>query len=276
MMLDQPLIDKIIAQVLARLAGEQVSMNSRNVVVLFCGARAGSKAGLEAIRRLSNSSHKFSVMRTDAARSITPEAVLREAGATDILLSDPRLDVASLVKRTDILLIPTLTTRMAGILSLGLMESPAATFILRMLLAGKPVVAIKDAADPSGRVAQEVYGGKSGAAPALRAQIEGHLRALSSYGVELVSEGDFLLSMERLLLNQKGTFGSTNTESLLRQEVRTQDFISHSKIMLNGIVTERDLAGFEQGASVTCQSGTKFTAQAQDTAQRLQLKLNYI
>lgn len=264
MSLDQTLIDEIVNRVLTLLSKQQNSVSTKNILFLFSGAKAGTEAGLEAIRRLSGSSHTFSVMRTESARNIIPEARLREAGAQDLVIADSRTDIAGLVKRTDLLLIPTLTTRLVGHLALGLMESPAATLILRTLLAGKSVIGIKDASDPAGYVARQVYGGKREASPALYSILEKNLTTLECFGMELVSETDFLTALDRRLQGQGIASGS---------KVVLPGSVGTASLQLSGIVTERDLMGLVEGSVVFCAPGTRLTAQAQDSARRLRLQL---
>ena len=267
--MDEAIVDKIVARILAQLAKEQISSEPKQVVMLFTGARAGTKAGLEAIRRLSGSKHSLTVMHTESARSIIPEDKVREAGATEIVGAGPWVDVAGLACKADLLLIPTLTTRMAGILALGLMDSPAATLVLRTLLAGKAVVAIKDGADPNGYVSEKIYGAKPGAAPALRAKLESYLAALSSFGVELVSEGDFLVRMERRLLTGPVSISTSNASVPVASRPATQ---------FGGatIVTASELMHYVPGSTIRLGAGSRLTPQAEDTAKRLRLALEFV
>ena len=275
MMIDQNLIDRIIAEVLARLKNGLPETEKRNVVILFTGARKGSDAGLEAINRLSRSQHCVSVMQSAASKNILPESKLREAGARTIIETGPQTDIAHLVKKMDLLLVPTLTTRMAGILALGLMESPAATLILRALLAGKPVIAVKDASDPEGYVAEHIYGGKPGASPALRAVLNGYLKTLESFGMELVCEEYFLKTMELRLAALQPVLGALSEKTgVLPVSLPTVPAFQVRR--LSGFVTERDLLDFEPDMLVQCAADTRFTPQAKDTLQRMRLRLEFI
>ena len=271
--MDEAIVDKVVARIMALLNKEPVCTDPKQVTMLFSGARAGTDAGLEAIRRLSKSKHGLTVMHTDAAKSIIPEEKVREAGATDIVGSGPWVDIAGLACRSDLLLIPTLTTRMAGILALGLMETPAATLVLRTLLAGKAVIAIKDGADPNGFVSEKIYGGKAGAAPALRAKLEGHLDTLSSFGVELVSESEFLVRMEQRLLTGPLTIQAASAPAPVRSAVSPSPAPS-----IGGgatIVTASELLPCTPGSAIRLGKGSRLTPQAEDTARRLRLKLEF-
>lgn len=261
--MDEAVVDKIVARILAQLNNEPVSSAARKVTMLFCGARAGTEAGLEAVRRLSRSKHDLTVMHTEAAREIIPEETIRKAGATDFVGAGLWVDVAGLVCRSDLLLVPTLTTRMAGHLALGLMESSSATLILRMLLAGKPVVVIKDGADPDGWVSEKIYGAKAGAASALRNRLESNLAALTSFGADLVTEKDFLVTMERRLLT--GSVTGCDAEMPATPTSATD--------VMGGIVTAGELLRHAPDAVIRLAPGSRLTPQAEDTVRQLRLKL---
>lgn len=269
--MDDAIIDKIIARVMAQLSGEQICTKPRQVLVLFSGARAGTAAGLEAIRRLSASKHTVSVMLTQAATAIIGEKAIREAGACTIIIDDPRVDVAGLACQSDLILVPTLTTRMAGYLALGLMESPVATLILRALLAGKRVLAIKDGADPDSQISRKIYGAVPGAAPALYARLNAHLETLTSYGVELVTESDFLLRLEQNLISlqkQPEAVPSCGKESTLTLPVPQVGAVE--------FITAGDLQRFAKDQRIRLPIASRLTPQAEDVARQMRLEIEFV
>jgi hypothetical protein len=254
---DQALIDKIVARVLALLAGSEVNTSRRSVLLLFSGASTGYVVGMEAIRRLVNGGHALTVALSPAAfHIITPEHV-RAAGAGQIILPGEWADAPGLVKQSDLVLIPTLSMNLAARLALGLMDSLVTTLALGALLAGKAVVAIRDGADPNGN-AGLVFGAASGAAPRLRATLAGHLSTLSEYGLELVAEADFLLTLEQRLL---APAGATHAAALAAAPGKA------------GFVTAADLHALPVGETVRLAPGSRLTPQAQDVARRLNLRL---
>ncbi len=271
MVMDDAIIDKIIARVMAQLSGEHICTKPRQVLILFSGARAGTAAGLEAIRRLSASKHTVSVMLTQAATAIIGEKAIREAGACTAIVDDPRVDVAGLACQSDLILVPTLTTRMAGYLALGLMESPVATLILRALLAGKRVIAIKDGADPDSQVSRKIYGAVPGVSPALYARLNEHLETLTSYGVELVAESDFLLRLEQRLIalprqsNAVSHQDKARSPALAVQQAGAVEFI-----------TAGDLQRFARDQRIRLPIASRLTPQAEDVARQMRLEIEFV
>lgn len=258
---DDALIDKIVARVLALISGERVVIAPRHVLMLFSGASTGFVVGMEAIRRLSRSEHSLTVVLSPSAAQIITEAHVRKAGASAIIGPGQWADAPSLVREADLVLMPTLSMSTAARLALGLMDSLVATLALGALLAGKPVVAIRDGAEPGGR-GGEIFGAVAGAAGPLHARLEANLAALASFGVELVREPDFLSTVERRLLG----VGARSAAPLAPAPANVA--APHA-----AFITESDLLGLAPGSTLRLAPGSRLTPQAQDTAVRLLLRL---
>lgn len=266
MIQDEAWIDRVVARVMALLSGEPVELTPRHVLMLFSGASTGFSAGIEAIRRLSGSDHSLTVVLSPAAGQIITAAHVRSAGASQVIGGGQWLDTPGLVRAADLVLIPTLSMSTAARLAQGLMDSPVTTITLGALLAGKAVVAIRDGAEPGGR-GGEVFGAVDGAAAPLRALLEGHLSALASFGVELVREPDFLVTVERRLLT-----GAARRETAPHGIGRPAPAPAAAQGR-SVFITESDLLSLAPGSTLRLAPGSRLTPQAQDTARRLRLLL---
>lgn len=274
-MVDAALVDKIVARVLALLDGEPVDPSPRQVLMIFSGASTGFVVGTEAIRRLANSHHQLSVVLTPAATHVITEAHVRQAGASRVILPGEWVDAPGLVKASDLVLAPTMSMNLAARLALGLMDSLVTTLIIGALLAGKPVIAVRAGADPDGN-AGLVFGATGRAAPALRAKLSGHLETLAAYGVELVNEGDFLVTVERRLLT--GVMAHPGQPaSALPPDFRLAGppALVETPPTSNSanFVTETDLLTLPTGAVVRLAPGSRLTPLARETAERRNLKI---
>lgn len=275
--LDKAQIDEIVSQVLVKLAERLIaSARRRRVLMLFCGAGTGYVAGMQAIRLLSASGYPLTVALSPAARFMITEVKVRQAGATRIL-ADGWVDAPSLVGESELVLIPTLSMNTAAHLALGLMDSLISTLTLGALLAGKPVLAICDGANPYGN-GGKVFGANSTAAPVLRARMSDHLSTLMDFGMELVGEGDFLLSLAKRLHatdvaapeNEAPPGIQAPPAQKTNGEQRTLPRTLHS-----AVVTATDLQGLPYGALVHLPDGARLTPLAHDLSQSLCLQLVY-
>jgi hypothetical protein len=268
-MIDEALVDKITARVLALVNGEPVDLSAKNVLMLFSGASTGFVAGMEAIKRLAHSPHGLTVVLTPSAGHIITTDKVRAAGARNIIQSHEWVNAPALVKQSNLVLIPTLSMNLAARLALGLMDSLVCTLTLGALLAGKAVVAVEDGADPNGPGGL-VFGATEGTAPALRAQLSGHLTALRAYGMELVREQDFLLTMERRLLTGAIVSPAPPVTGSGQKDGQVKN-------RLNGgapdFITESDLLTLSPESTLHLSPGSRLTPQAQDTARRLNLNI---
>jgi len=254
---DEALIAQIVARVLAALLnGEQVGPPSRQVLMLFSGATCGIETGLKAIGWLAQRGHNVTVVLSPAAATLTGEERVRAAGAQDIILPGVWADAPGLVRQADLVLLPTLSMNLASRLALGLLDTLVSTLVTGALLAGKPVIALRDGADPDG-AGGRVFGA-NGAAPALRARLRGNLKTLATYGMELVSQDEFLGVVERHLADP-------HKERPARAQPENKNKAT--------VITQADLASIEPGGVFHAPAGSRLTPLARDTVTRLGIQI---
>lgn len=255
--MDDTLIVQIVLRVLARLNLGPFKVPAKNVLVIFSGASSGYLAGEEAMTWLARAGHRVTSVLTPSAEVMLGAERSRKAGAHVVIDTHTWADSPGLVRAADLVLLPTLSMNLATHLALGMLDSLVTTLIIGARLAGKPVVAIRDGADLDGPAGMIFGNGQ--AAPALRAQIQGHLAILASFGIELVSEHDFQLAVERHLSGQPRRAAPAATMMAVPY--------------LSGVITQADLAPFRDGTTVRLAAGSRVTALARETAHRLGIKL---
>lgn len=259
--MNQAELVEIVNKVIAAL---RAAAPKKQVLVLFCGAGAGFVAGMDAIKSMIADGHEVTVVLSSSAQHILGEDKVRQSGATRIILADTWANAPGLVKEADLVLVPTLSMNTAAHLALGMMDSLLNTLILGALLAGKPVVAVRDSADPLLN-GGKVFGAKPGTAVALKNKFSANLNVLAEYGIELVTEPDFWLAVQRHLLG----LGPAVQMELPGAAVAPAPVGSLS----GAFITQTDLLGFPCGAVVQVAAGSKLTPLARDTATRLKLTL---
>lgn len=263
--MDEALVDKVVARILAKINGEPIDTGRRCVVVVFSGAVSGFAAGREAVARLVRSKHELTVLLTPSARQIFGEGPLRQAGAAAIVDLAPWTDVSDYTRRADLVLVPTLTMNFAARLALGLMDAPATTLVLGARLAGKSVLAIRDGADPAGKRG-EALGAVPEGSPVLWRLLEQRLATLQSFGIELTAKDDFLLALERRLIAAPGT---------VARIAATPSAAAPSEGPRPSIVTAGEILEQLPGARFVVGRGRRLTPQARDTAARLGLEIEF-
>jgi hypothetical protein len=266
--MDEAIVDKVAARILARMNGEAIDARPRSVIAIFSGAVSGFAAGREAVSRLVRSSHALSVLLTPSARQIFGEQAFRDTGAASILELDPWADVSEHICRADLVLVPTLTMNLAARLALGMMDSPAATLILGALLAGKSVLAIRDGADPAGKRGAAMGAIPEGS-PVLWRLLEARLETLASFGMELTAKDDFLFALERRLIAASAARPSAPAKppavAVLPVNVGS----------LPTIITSLEIQEQAPGSRMLIARGRRLTPQAKDFAARLGLQLEF-
>jgi len=142
------------------------------------------------------------------------------------------------------------------------------TLVIGSLLAGKPVIAIRDGADPEGN-GGKVFGAVPGSAPALRAKLTGHLDTLASYGVELVSEEAFLAAVEQRL----GAQARVASVELFNGRGSESRPVPHQSVINSKFVTETDLLTLQPGTILRLPAGSRLTPLAWETANRCNIQI---
>lgn len=261
--MDKTEIEEIVNRVVERIWQQLLSAApKRKVLLLFSGASSGFLVGMQTIRLLAHSGNTLTVVLTDSARQVIGEEHVRAAGAERILTSQEWVNTPGLVRESELVLVPTLSMNTAAHLALGLMNSMAASLILGSLLAGKPVVAICDGANPYGNGAR-VFSDRVDTAPELRKKLAEHLMTLASFGMTLVGEQDFLPAVVDYLRNEQPVHTPLPTE-------KTNTYVASGNIF-----TTADLSGYPRGATVRLPREARLSPLAQETVGRLELRLIY-
>jgi hypothetical protein len=265
---DELLIAEIVKQVISKLRARTAS---QRVLTLFSGASTGFVAGMEAIKLMTAQGHQVTVVFTPSAVNIITEEHARKAGATEIVLPNQWVDAPSLAQNNDLVLIPTLSMNTAARLALGLMDNLITTLVMGALLAGKPVLAIRDGADPYGSAGQ-VFGATAGVATNLKDKMAHNLELLTTFGVQLVNERDFLATVEARLIGFN--FEVKNSLTSRHQPAHTPTpVLIPAQSGGTPFITQNDLLPLLPGSSITVPPGARFTPLANDTAKRLRLNV---
>jgi hypothetical protein len=253
---DEALIARIVARVMTLLSARQESVPGRHVLALFSGASAGQKAGLESIHALAGAGHDVTAVVSFAAGNLLPQERLHSAGVRRLIGPGTWVDAPGLVGESDLVMVPTLSMNLAGRLALGLLDDLLATLIMGALLGGKPVVAVRDGADPDGAGGQVFGAGR--AAPALRARLSGNLKTLASYGIELVPQEELLAAVQLHL-------GGRAPAAVAPMAPKVTP----------AVITQADLSNLERNGVVHVPPGSRLTPLAHDSIASLGLQIVY-
>lgn len=261
--MEQAFVDEIVAKVVGLVQAKMVAaVPKQRVLMLFSGASTGYVVGMDIIKMITQANHNLTVFMTASAMHVVGEDNVRKAGANEII--SPKLWVNSpeLVRETDLVLVPTLSMNTAARLALGLMDSLFSTLVLGALLAGKPIIAVCNGADPYGNGGL-IFSDNHDGSPALRAKMVENLGILVEYGVNLVREEEFVAQVIRQMQRKANPPTADYSLPVVR-------------ISGNGrspILTESDLFAYQPGTTLHLPANTRLTPLAKDGVRKLNLKL---
>lgn len=267
--MDQILIDQIVQKAIDLLFEKMIAAAPKqHVLVLFSGAGSGYMVGMQAVQWLAKGAHPITVVLSPSAKKITGEENVRKAGAVHVIGDNEWVNIPKFVREVDLVLVPTLSMNTAAHLALGLMDSLITTLTLGSLLAGKPVIAVCDGANPYGN-AGRVFSDTNDTAPLLRAKLADPMTTLMDFGVQLVKEEAFLLSIINHLHSAAPQPTSVQSNSI-NAPLKTTWITGPGALL-----TATDLLVYPCGSTIRLSSGTKLTALALETAERQKLNLVY-
>jgi hypothetical protein len=265
----QLFIDELVAKVVALVQARLIAAAPKQrVLMLFSGASTGYVVGMDLIRMLSQADHNLTVFMTASALHVVGEDNVKQAGSAEIITPKQWVNTPSLVREADLVLIPTLSMNTASRLALGLMDSLFSTLALGALLANKPVVAVRDGADPYGQGGL-IFSDAPIGAIALRDRMVESLVTLSSYGIQMVAEDAFVATVIQQMLAD----GQDSAETILDSSVRAAPIYRINT--QTTILTAADLMNHQPGTILHIPAGTRLTPLAQDSARSRRLQLQY-
>lgn len=261
--MNQALVDEIVARVIALVRVKMIAdLPEQRVLMLFSGASTGYVVGMDTIKLLTAAGHDLTVFMTASAVHVVGEENVRKAGASEIIGPKQWVNTPGLVRETDLVLVPTLSMNTAARLALGLMDSLFSTLVLGALLDNKPVLAVCDGADPYGNGGL-VFSSSYDGAPALRAQLSANLSTLIDFGINLVAEDQFIISVIRQMQT-----------AIERPAMAVPSPVY--RVPANGttpILTAADLNAYQPGSRLQIPANTRLTPLAQEYAEKKNLQL---
>lgn len=248
-----------------QLPGDAGGPAGRKLAVLFTGGHVGLEEGIVQAMALGRAGWGLEVVLSPRAEELFGKerfASLREVGR--VVGAGEVKSTLDLLQGVKGLAVPVLTRNTATKVALLITDSLATNLIVQALAMGKPVVAAKEAADPTAALCACV--GLATAPPAINRMMETYFRNLGELGLELVSVSDLAKTMTTRL-GRSGLAGEGLRGS------GTPELAAGPKGRGRSVVTEGDLAGMAAGERLTVPADAIVTALAREYAERRGIEL---
>lgn len=171
-----------------------IPSGNSNVYALFTGGSAKLSEAINQIKLLiQNGYHIKAILSESATRIIKVDKIREIPGIEDVFCEpDPSIYSVDIVQSADAIVIPVLTRNSAAKLALGICDTLVTNIIMHALIAGKPVIAARNSADPEGQDC--ICIGTPKTSPNLIQIAKDYLKKLESYGVKLVDVSEIAYS----------------------------------------------------------------------------------
>lgn len=246
------LITRIVREMLT--PGEQAAphaVGKPNALVLFSGALLGFDAALKALRRTKEHAN-LDWRQTDSASRILDQQRIEEVGMTPA--------AESLVQAHDLLIVPTLTVNLAAKVAHGIGDCLASNVMAEFIMLNKPVIVSAAGASPDAPEKQEWF-------PAMpvgyQEMLRSNLETLRSFGVRVTRPESLDSAVAAVLDPASEAPGEVPPVEPRRATIDCDQ----------RLITESDVAGIPDGATVRLLPRTLVTALARDAARSRRITL---
>lgn len=167
------------------VATHRQSSPSQKALVIFTGGTIGFEQGLAEIKKMQDQCVSVTVVLSASAEHVLGiQRITEELGSHIHIVTAQSPYPGNILREADIVIVPVLTQNTAAKLAYTLSDTMVSTLILQGLMMGKPVVAAFNAADPLDSWRAQYNMGQS--APGLVQALQGNLKKLKEYGIQLV------------------------------------------------------------------------------------------
>lgn len=247
-MISETLFEEIVAEVMRRL--EKKLQGRKRALVLFTGGHIALSEALAQVRLLRDAGWEILPVLSAAAQDVIGASrILEDLEVPQVLTGENSPPPSTLLEGTDLVLVPILTMNTAVKVALGLADTFVTTLISGAIMMGKPIIAARNAADPSSPERREL-GMDRAPVPWVR-MLEEYFNRLESFGIRLVDVRELAEAASRE--RGKGPEMFQRTQGVSRTAKR--------------VVTRADvIRAWEEGRDLTVAEGTIITPLAQEVA----------
>ena len=147
----EDLIRKLLADVTKPAEQKQtLRQDQKHLLVLVCGGLTSADEAASQLKYLDSNNYRLQVLFTESGSRILGSRWLEKAGLQDVQVLADAAEAFVTLNSSDAVVVPVMTLNTASKVANGIADNAVTTMIMHALLGGKPVIAAKDACDPSG------------------------------------------------------------------------------------------------------------------------------
>ena len=253
-------IEHVVAEVIARLAAKLGADGSRGVLLaVFSGATVGFAEAIQQVRLLVLDGYRIQLAFSQAAEELYGQLVREQLAGFPHISSVEATNWFTALNEARAVVVPLLSVNTLSKLSQLIADSLATNLLLHALFMGKPVIAARNGAEPTGKGRRDLNFHRG--SPALNRALLQRLRSVADYGCQLTE-------VERI---REATNSVVTTQiGLLPKSTRTDGHLGGSMIIRSGrvITAAHVLQAHRLGVDLRLHPGSLITPLAQDLAEK--------
>lgn len=225
--------EKLIKLVVAELAKQRPNHKpaAKRMLAIFSAGTIGLDVVLQQMQQLQQQGCQFEAVLTPNGKRVIGTPKLKSALGPNSVYDDCEdfTQLIALLDDCDAVLIPVMTINTAAKIVNGIADNLATTLIMSALLAGKPVIGVRDACDLKN--VSRVGMGHNKAARAYQAMLLSNVERLNDYGLALCESQDLAKTVQ-LSLGDKAT---VHPEAKEGRQVFNKQILSVADLPISGV-----------------------------------------
>jgi hypothetical protein len=220
-MVNDDLVKKIVQEVIKQVNSEgqprAANLADKKVLALFSGGAIGLRESLAEIKKIMEAGYDVKAVFTPAAERVIGSDLLKSyLGSIPIITEAEGQNPGTLIKGADIVIVPVLTLNSAAKLACGIADNLAVTLVLYGLMAGKPVIAVRDACDLNNKLRTTLRMDRANRF--YQKQTADNLNRLEEFGVTLVDSGTLSAAVIDIEQKEGGSPQTAQTAKAVQAE----------------------------------------------------------
>lgn len=258
--------ENIVISYIAEKVINKIIASHKSALLLFTGDNLGFNDSLKSLHSLKADGWQFTSVMSTNAEKVLNKQLIQDISSKSIINSESKLDITSLIKDYNLVIIPTLTISTASKIANCISDDLITNIIACSLKLGKKIVACTNACCPDneerntlGFCVTEAY----------KEKLRGHLTTMESFGVNLTIAENLekkvnVISLKNIGLLYKGNY--------LKNEINMK-YIDKIVTIKEKVINRGCISNNRDYSIIKVNKNSVITKLAKDEAEKLNIKI---
>ncbi len=257
-------IEEAIVKYIAEKVIEKINELNKTALVLFTGSTIGFNQSIKSLRILRSNGWKFRFVMSKGAEIALSKGLLKDMlSVDDVITEDSLVDINSLIKNNNFIIIPSLTINTAAKIANCICDNLVTNIISDSMAEGKTVIASINGCCPDN---EERNNKGFNVNEAYKEKLRNNMMALRSYGIKLTTSENLAEKVNNSF-SYKYSKPNLKSDKVLADDVHKEIWLK-DKIISRGCIIDNNSFSI-----IKIDKNAVITDLAKEEAARLNIKL---